>query len=1365
MANQTIDKVVVEVEATAKGTSAVFSQLTSQISIIKSALNSLDTSKLEQVTKATKSVKVDSSGMTKSEKDISSSIDKIKQSLAGLNSYKNAALSGDSSSLTSFNRQVIRIQSQIDILGEKLIQLGNNKTGVSIDTDTFQTYRDQLAEVQSALTTTSDQVTSTVATMNSEQPNIDTEGVSSGLSDIAAKASEAASSLWAMTKSGIKTGFSSLKSSLSKIKDTLTNIGSKASNTASTGFSKILKYGFGIRSMYVLFRRLRTAVKDSFTELQNSGAYYQTTKANIDALKSSLSTLKYQFGAAFEPIFNTVAPALQTLINYLVTVMNTISAFIAKLTGKSTYSKAVASTAAIADNTGSAAGSAAELNKQLQGFDELNNISPDSGSSGGSGGGSSSDSSSVTYVEESVDSALTSFWDSLADAINNGEWYKAGTIISDALTSAMESIEWDDIFEAASDFGINLAAFLNGLITDDLFYQLGRTIANSIKTALIAVLSFGLEFDWKGLGTAIASGINGFVDQNPLDLAVDAFNVWANGILDTLIAAVDNVSWTTIAQHIADAIGEIDTYGIMWRLGTLVTSLANALKDLVSNKETWTNLGTKIAEGINGFFEGFDGSSVAYLLNNLIKGLESMVYTALTKVDWGEIGKDIVEFIGNIDLGNIAIVIGGAYLAAGAYTILASAIKTLITTNVMSVVGGMGTVSGGTVAVSVVVAAAIGWKIGTKLYESASGHEVEQGFVDEIQDIWDGFTKDKVKFNLLDFIEFSVEDADGWYGDYRDWVYDLVDSITADFNILKTSVKTAWQSVWYGNGSVQHGYNGATSEAVNYIEGTGQGIDSDMNEYGANLWNGIVEGFKKAMLYTNPLLAPIALLKDKIAEWFKEKFGIESPAKKMYYYGEMLWRGIYEGFKEAMSNYSLSDLINNLSVSILGTGKEKTGLTAQGDFSSDDAISKTHSKTGQSGNGGGSSAKINVTYNTKLTGAATSRQGLSDLKESFANLNTEASKSTEATYSAKTGGQLSDINTLDTWRQKIRNLISSWTSQSATMRANVGGQMTSIDDTETWIEKIQKLDQEWQNAASSTSFNVTSDVSNLDGQGGYLERLNKAKEEWKKNNPTATFTTTLSGSVTTTDGIDTLASSFKTLKENYPSGSHSSSWSTSISGKSASDISTYANAVKSLYDKFYTGSHTASYTVSLSGNYSGVDALVETIMNKINKKMGKYKIKVDKIAASGGAFFGGSWHNIPQYASGTLNAGSVFVAGEAGPEIVGQINGRTEVLNKSQIASIMNASYIQAMGQFGNRLLSTTGLQYNMSSYNGYNSSSGNENSYMMAQQNELLREQNDLLRTIASKDVSISSRDVFKATQSEANNYYNRTGNSPFLY
>lgn len=60
--------------------------------------------------------------------------------------------------------------------------------------------------------------------------------------------------------------------------------------------------------------------------------------------------------------------------------------------------------------------------------------------------------------------------------------------------------------------------------------------------------------------------------------------------------------------------------------------------------------------------------------------------------------------------------------------------------------------------------------------------------------------------------------------------------------------------------------------------------------------------------------------------------------------------------------------------------------------------------------------------------------------------------------------------------------------------------------------------------------------------------------------------------------------------------------------------------------------------------------------------------------AGGGAYYGRSWHDIPQYASGGLPGhGSMFVAGEAGPELVGHIGGRTEVLNASQIASAIAA--------------------------------------------------------------------------------------------
>ncbi len=90
-------------------------------------------------------------------------------------------------------------------------------------------------------------------------------------------------------------------------------------------------------------------------------------------------------------------------------------------------------------------------------------------------------------------------------------------------------------------------------------------------------------------------------------------------------------------------------------------------------------------------------------------------------------------------------------------------------------------------------------------------------------------------------------------------------------------------------------------------------------------------------------------------------------------------------------------------------------------------------------------------------------------------------------------------------------------------------------------------------------------------------------------------------------------------------------------------------------------------------------------------------------AAKGGAFYGGGWHSIPQYADGGSVHGSLFLAGEAGPEIVGHVGGRTEVLNSSQLAATMVAAVASAM--------------------------SGN---------NALIREQNGLLREMASRESTV---------------------------
>lgn len=107
-------------------------------------------------------------------------------------------------------------------------------------------------------------------------------------------------------------------------------------------------------------------------------------------------------------------------------------------------------------------------------------------------------------------------------------------------------------------------------------------------------------------------------------------------------------------------------------------------------------------------------------------------------------------------------------------------------------------------------------------------------------------------------------------------------------------------------------------------------------------------------------------------------------------------------------------------------------------------------------------------------------------------------------------------------------------------------------------------------------------------------------------------------------------------------------------------------------------------------NIPAIAALQNAVKSSRSKK------KTTKRRALGGVFSNGMWKNLPQFAGGGIitsqkigrfaggglpSHGSLYVAGEKGSEIVGNINGRTEVLNQSQIASAIYAAMIQAMKQ------------------------------------------------------------------------------------
>lgn len=108
----------------------------------------------------------------------------------------------------------------------------------------------------------------------------------------------------------------------------------------------------------------------------------------------------------------------------------------------------------------------------------------------------------------------------------------------------------------------------------------------------------------------------------------------------------------------------------------------------------------------------------------------------------------------------------------------------------------------------------------------------------------------------------------------------------------------------------------------------------------------------------------------------------------------------------------------------------------------------------------------------------------------------------------------------------------------------------------------------------------------------------------------------------------------------------------------------------------WVGDRVTAYVNLVRGNFR---SLSDWIGKTINVGVNLFSNWISR-RKNGGILSDGMWSDIPQYANGTRNAhGSLFLAGEAGPEIVGHVGGRTEILNRSQLASTMYSSVIRAM--------------------------------------------------------------------------------------
>lgn len=342
------------------------------------------------------------------------------------------------------------------------------------------------------------------------------------------------------------------KQSFDKINKSAKKTNSLLSQTG-IGFKNILKYGLGIRSLYALFNKLRSAIKEGFSNLYND-KNITGFKASIDNLKASLLTLKNSFAAAFRPLIEIAIPYIQKAVEYLTILMDKFGQFIALAMGQKNYTKAIKQTTAALKDQNKA------QNKQLSSLDRLNNLT----SADGAG---AIDTGAVSMFEEApVDEKLPSifkqivgyaenlknifsqgFWDGLGDWEYRWDSVKEsiGTIkdsLSDiwtdpaVLSSAdqySESVAYmlGSLAGSAESIGLTLAVNLLGGISKYLKQNKGR-----IKEFIVSMFDIGatinqLISDFSG---AFAFIFEAFATEDAQQLTANLIGIFTDAVMGSL---------------------------------------------------------------------------------------------------------------------------------------------------------------------------------------------------------------------------------------------------------------------------------------------------------------------------------------------------------------------------------------------------------------------------------------------------------------------------------------------------------------------------------------------------------------------------------------------------------------------------------------------------------------------------------------------------------------------------------------------------------------------------------------------------------------------------------------------------------------
>lgn len=475
---------------------------------------------------------------------------------------------------------------------------------------------------------------------------------------------------------GVVGGLKGMVSMLGKGAAAMLKLSLRAKKTHSSfnnGIGTLLRYGLGVRSLFALMNKLRSALVDGY---KNLARYSSRTNAAISSLMSALTRLKNSFAAAFDPILRAAAPALVTLINLISNAVSKIGMLTAALTGAKTYTKATTIQEDYAKSLDKTSQSAKKAKAALASFDELNILNDNSSDSTKDDG---SVDPSKMFEQVPIDSAVLDFADKLKKAFEEADWKGLGTLLGDKINELVDSVDWSGwgtkigkgmnaaiqtLYYTVDtvnwvNIGKHLAEAVNGIINEVDWDIFGRLLAKKFTVALDVAGGFLKELDWTAVLQAFTSGFSGFYNElqewleskdwhrigeiitaklsdalrngnvegavksffdafteaiNSLADLMDGIDFYqvAKDLVEMLIRAVSGVSWDELTEALGRLIGE--------SVDAVIQILAGSLADVGNYfKEKTQEVG---GDAVAGFFLGIKDAIFgvgAWIVDNIFK--------------------------------------------------------------------------------------------------------------------------------------------------------------------------------------------------------------------------------------------------------------------------------------------------------------------------------------------------------------------------------------------------------------------------------------------------------------------------------------------------------------------------------------------------------------------------------------------------------------------------------------------------------------------------------------------------------------------------------------------------------------------------